>query len=626
MSRSSMRKIFFLFCLLCIAGFHSLAAGPKISYYILEDKERTLPATQALDLFQEGKYTLQADHQFNPGFTRSVYWLAVKADSAALTDSLVLVIGQTVINKIEFYAVARGQVQLQLKTGDHYPYKQRPLQTPEFCFPLSKHCDLYLLRIDKHNESLQLTFDTLDPGAFISFQSTNSFITGGLTGVIILLLIFGLYLSFITRRKIYIFYLLYITSGWFWVLSDLGYGFKYIWPESIWFASRSRPLFCDLTIALSLQYLIYYLGNIRSSMLKKLLRITSYAAFFFVGLWLLPIDVHEASQLAWVMLLSIPLLVVIYVILSFITLFSEARNKNIMALFYLGALIPLMTLTLVNILNHSGFINISGSILEHYGVPIGYVCEAIILTFGLAFRFNSYRLEKERLQLAIERHQTENAKALIDTEAKERQRIADELHDISGSMISAARLNIHSVLEKNFTADHDARLKLEKAEEALASVAVTVRNLSHALSPVMLQKLGFKKSVENIITFFNTSGKLRIEVLVVGFETYEPRNERLYTVLYSIIYELLNNTVKHSGASDAVIQLVEHEDSVTLIVEDNGKGMLKAFENTGTKGLSGIVSKINYFDGAIEFDNTDHGLVISIEIPIRHYEKTGDAG
>jgi signal transduction histidine kinase len=424
----------------------------------------------------------------------------------------------------------------------------------------------------------------------------------------------------ITGKRIYIFYLLYITAGWLWVISDLGYGFKYLWPGSTWFASRSRPVFSELTIALSLQYLVYYLGGIRKRWLKRSLFITSFIGLGFVLLWLIPVDVYEAKELSWVMLISIPLLTAVYVVLSLVTLSMEAYRRNVMALFYLGALVPLMLLVFVNILNHSGLLNISGSSLDHYGVAMGYVCEAIILTFGLVYRFNMYRLEKEKLQVAFERQQKENAKALIDTEGRERKRIADELHDIAGSMLSAAKLNISSIRENEALASEESRLKLNKAEEAITAVASSVRNLSHALSPVMLEKVGFNKSIEKVVSFFNSSRKIRIETVLTGFDTYDPSFEQEYTVLYGITYELLNNIVKHSQASNAILQLTEHDDSITLILEDNGSGLKEEFDKQNTKGLAGIISKINYFNGSIEFDSGNSGLTIAIEIPKRTYE------
>ncbi len=620
-----MRKhvaLFFSLLLLCVAA---VASAPKASYYILEDPTLKLQADEALLKFRQGKFTLQQTKQFNPGFTKSVYWLAVEVNETQHADSLRLVIGQTVINRIDFYSV-EDKVKLLYQTGDHFKYRHRPMLTVDYSFPLSNRSYLYLLRIDKHNESLQLTFDTFNIAGFISEETNNSLITGILSGIVILLLVIGLYLTLITRKRIYTFYLLYIASGWLWVLADLGVGFKYLWPDSTWFASRSRPVFATLTIALSLQYIIYYLGGLKSKILQRSLQGISLFALLFSLLMLIPVEVYNADLLSWVLLISIPATVFSYIVLSLLALTLEALRKNIMAMFYLGALIPLMLLTVISVLNHSGAIDISGTFLERYGVAIGYVCEAIILTFGLVYRFNNYRLEKERLQVDFERTQKENAKALLETEANERKRIADELHDIAGSMLSAAKLNITSIREKNLIPEAEAKLKLQKAEEAIEAVSGSVRNLSHALSPIMIDKIGFKRSVQNITSFFNSSGKINIETVVIGFDEINPENENIYSALYSIIYELVNNIVKHANASNAIIQLIEHDDSFILIAEDNGKGLEKEYDKQNTKGLNGIVSKINYFNGSIVLDNTGNGLIISIEIPKMPYEKKDSSG
>ncbi len=619
-----MRKFVALFftLFLCVTA---CAATPKVTYYILEDASLKLTADNALVQFEQSKFTLQRTKEFNPGFTKSVYWLAVEIDSNENADSLRLVIGQPVINQIDFYSVDNS-AKLMHQTGDLFPYSHRPMPTVDFSFPLSNKSHLYLLRIDKHNESLQLNYDTLDITNFISEETNISLITGLLTGIIVLLLVFGLYLTFITRKRVYIFYLLYIFSGWMWVLADQGFGFKYLWPDSTWLASRSRPLFCTLTIALSLQYVIYYLGGLKTNILEKLLLIISWISLLFTALLLIPIDVYNANIVSWVMLISVPAIVVAYVVLSLLALIIEASRKNVMALFYLGALIPLMLLTIVNVLNHTALINFSSLSLQRYGVAVGYVCEAIILTFGLVYQFNSYRVQKEKLQLDFEIHQKENAKALIETEATERKRIADELHDIAGSMLSAAKLNITSLREKNLIPGAEAKLKLEKAEEAIESVAGSVRNLSHALSPIMIDKIGFKKAIENITTFFNSSGKIDIEVEIIGFEQYQASLDNIYSAVYSIIYELVNNIVKHANASHALIQLIEHDNCITLIIEDNGKGLSSEYDKQNTKGHNGVISKINYFNGSIMLENTSQGLIISIEIPKALYEKKNSSG
>jgi signal transduction histidine kinase len=249
--------------------------------------------------------------------------------------------------------------------------------------------------------------------------------------------------------------------------------------------------------------------------------------------------------------------------------------------------------------------------------------EAVILTFGLAYRFNSYKKEREQLLINLNQQQAKYAKAIITTQESERRQLADQLHDVAGSLLSAAKLNLSSIREKNYLTDADARAKLIQAEEAVTSISEMLRNLSHAISAVMLDKVGIKQAVEKIGTIFKTSGKLNVEIEVLGFDRRQPELNEKYSVLYGILYELINNIVKHARASHALVQLIEHEDSIVLIVEDNGRGLDKSILTTSaTHGLAAMKSKIHYLNGAIVFDNAvPNGLIVTIEIPKTNDDK-----
>jgi len=133
-------------------------------------------------------------------------------------------------------------------------------------------------------------------------------------------------------------------------------------------------------------------------------------------------------------------------------------------------------------------------------------------------------------------------------------------------------------------------------------VSEIVRNLSHALSPVMLEKVGFKTSLEKIAAIVNASGKIQVSLLMTGFEKYNPRLNGYYNALYGIIYELLNNIIKHAGAKHVLLQVTEHVDCFTLIAEGEGFGMAVPEETAVQNlGFAGIRPKVNYFKGLMTF-------------------------
>ena len=231
-------------------------------FYFYEDSSKRLTEKSALSLYQQGKFVKPATQELNIGFTRSVFWLGYVNDTELPTDSLLLFIGHHHINRIHFYYATNDSIRLQWITGDYYPFNQRPVNATGFYFPINKK-GFYLARIDKSNESLQLSFALSSRLAMLSAESRQTTMMAIFTGMILLMIIFGIYLFIISRDKIYIYYVLYIASGWLWVLANAGYGFQYLWPHMPWFASKARPVFALAPLIFSMLFLLKYIGGIR---------------------------------------------------------------------------------------------------------------------------------------------------------------------------------------------------------------------------------------------------------------------------------------------------------------------------------------------------------------------------
>jgi two-component system, sensor histidine kinase LadS len=614
-----MKYYFFLFSILTLffVGCQPETKNvDKTDYFIFEDSTQKINSQEAWQIFKTQDFRKQNSHSFNPGFTTSNFWVVVKPGSEA-RGAQELEIGTSQINHIEFYQIENDKPVVKYITGDHYPYSTRPVSTLNFNFPVVQN-NIYLLKIDKRNESLQLTFVTKPEKDFVNETIQSSLVIGIFSGVIILMLIFGIYLFIISREFVYLFYVLYVTFGWIYVLANLGYGYKYLWPDIPFFSARARPLSALFTIGLSLNFLEYYAGKPEYRWLQRTVRILTLVSYFLAFLGLLPGRLElKSSTLGYYWQALIPALVGVYLICILTTLIQKIANKNRMAIFYLLSITPIAVFTTIQLTYYSGGVNISSAFWKNYGTATGYVMEAVILTFGLVYRFNNYRLEKEQLLIRMNQQQIKYTKAIITTQETERRQLADQLHDVAGSLLSAAKLNLSSIREKNLITNPDAQRKLETAEYAVTDISEMLRNLSHAISPVMLDKIGFKQSVEKIATIFNASDKIKVETEIVGFEEDQPSMHEKYSVLYGILYELLNNISKHAQATNALIQLVEHDESVVLMVEDNGKGLnITESEDSKTHGLAAIRSKIHYLNGNIIFDKAlPTGLIVTIEIP-----------
>ncbi len=598
----------------------SLSAQPGIDYFsIYEDSSKQLTGQTAFRLYEKGQFKKAGKTSVNEGFTRSVFWLAYQNNRDRPLDSLLLFIGHHHINRIHLYFVKDSLAVLQWLTGDYYPFSQRPVNATGFYFPVTAK-GIYLARIDKSNESLQLSFRLVTPVRALRGEADSKFILFLFTGMILLLVLFGLYLFLISRDRLYIWYTLYISAGWLWVLSNAGLGFEYLWPELPWFASKARPVFAITPLIFSMLFLESYIGGIRNQMTKKTIRVMNVLLTICIGFILLFNENGYQSRWWFYIQYLIPLLSLVYIFILLTVLILASVRGNKLALFYLAAILVLMITGIMQVSFSLGTLDHYAGFFGTFGLAIGYVAEAIILTAGLVYRFNRYRLDKESLLVEINKRQSENTRIMMEVQEAERSQVATQLHDVAGSLLSAARLNLSSLREKGMVNNEKAVIHLERSEEAVSMVADMVRNLSHALSPVMIEQVGFKTSLEKVIAIFNASGKIHIGLLVMGFEKYHPEFNNYYNALYSIIYELLNNIVKHSGASHALIQVTEHTGLFTLIAEDDGAGFDPVHQSERQSlGIAGIQSKITYLNGSIAFDkNEPQGLIVTIEIPTTH--------
>ncbi len=248
-----------------------------------------------------------------------------------------------------------------------------------------------------------------------------------------------------------------------------------------------------------------------------------------------------------------------------------------------------------------------------YGIIIGFTALTILL-LALYLRIRQTR-SRQRIEQMEKQRDLELMRNAMEAEENERRKIADQLHDEVSAMLALASLNVSSTLEKG-RGDEQADKKLQKTRAILLSVTNTIRDLSHRLTPLMIEKFGFRKAIEDLVETVNLSEKIKMEAVVIGFGDTGKYQPSFLNDLYRIIQELLHNVIKHANASRAMMELVEHEQHISLMVEDNGVGMDQAKQMKG-KGLDTIQSKIAYLKGRMEIEQKeDKGTLITIEIKI----------
>ncbi|RYD87088.1 MAG: hypothetical protein EOP54_29335 [Sphingobacteriales bacterium] len=207
-------------------------------------------------------------------------------------------------------------------------------------------------------------------------------------------------------------------------------------------------------------------------------------------------------------------------------------------------------------------------ILAMVGVFI-FVSAFIIYSVRNQNRLLRQRQEFQQAQIA---HQKELLRATIEMQEAERKRIGQDLHDDVGTTISGLRLLIE--MFKPTGADDDGFKDFTRSSKTIIDKIVKdVRNISHNLSPTTLRYYGLAAAIMEHCGIINQSGKLSISFENDAEQELSEFHINTATALYRVLEELLNNTIKHSGASRASIGIKREADHLLFSYSDNGKGL-----------------------------------------------------
>lgn len=208
-------------------------------------------------------------------------------------------------------------------------------------------------------------------------------------------------------------------------------------------------------------------------------------------------------------------------------------------------------------------------------------------------------LEKEKENIAL--------RSLMAGEEKERSRIAKELHDGIGSLLAASKMHASKLHADNSESNQTLLTLLDNASKE-------TRRISHNLLPESLMNKGLDVALQDFISSINESQLLKANYQSINLSSTLPQSMQLS--IYRIVQELLNNIIKHSEATEALVQLNQNKNKLIITVEDNGKGFAFDTSNKGI-GLQNIESRLSLLNGKIEVDSKDTlGTSVYIEFEL----------
>lgn len=234
----------------------------------------------------------------------------------------------------------------------------------------------------------------------------------------------------------------------------------------------------------------------------------------------------------------------------------------------------------------------------------------IFILISVFLWFNRRRLKQENLfQQELTEQQKMQASAIMITQEQERKRIAEDLHDSLGQLLSTVKINLQTLPEEQ-------KKYYEKSLQLLNQASSEIRNISFNLMPQTLEDAGLIPALYELAEKIKDSSLYDVMVQVHGLDKSEFDKQTEFNI-YRIVQEAVNNIIKHANAKEINIQLVKLDETISIMIEDDGKGFDPVQIKMSGRGLRNITARSEWLHGHITIDSTPgRGTTIFIEIPI----------
>lgn len=264
------------------------------------------------------------------------------------------------------------------------------------------------------------------------------------------------------------------------------------------------------------------------------------------------------------------------------------------------------------------FIELFDVLSNNENIQDAFISSWMAVVISLLMFFGAFYIRRIfQLQNKIDAERKENEakvlRAVIKTEEQERHRFAKELHDGLGPILSSIKMT-NSALNKAVENPNNQQIA-RKTDHAINEAIVTIKEISNKLSPHVLERYGLEKAIKTFMEGITLTNQYQIQLNCQLSEKRFGFNVEL--IVYRIIGELINNTIKHASASKIDISLLHHQQKLKLMYRDNGVGFSTETQYVKGMGLENIHSRVKSLNGTIEMNHKkNQGFYLKVEIPI----------
>jgi two-component system NarL family sensor kinase len=244
---------------------------------------------------------------------------------------------------------------------------------------------------------------------------------------------------------------------------------------------------------------------------------------------------------------------------------------------------------------------------------------SLLLTFTVVAGYLFYRNDKrskalhyqQELKNIHQSHQIKLTRAMLQGQDEERKRVARDLHDGLGGMLSVVKINLSGFAANTSSIQGN---NLDPVINLLDESITELRSIARNMMPASLLRLGLEVSLKDLCESMMSESFI-IDFQYLAVSDTIPLDEQM--TIYRIIQELLNNVVKHADAKNVLLQCSQHKDNFMITIEDDGKGFNPGciHEKNGL-GINNIKTRVAYLNGNLEIQSSEHirGTTIHIEL------------
>lgn len=206
--------------------------------------------------------------------------------------------------------------------------------------------------------------------------------------------------------------------------------------------------------------------------------------------------------------------------------------------------------------------------------------------------------------------------AVTGTQEREREAIAQDLHDGTGQNLASALVNLEMALDEGGSSQ-DARDYIESASSSIDSVLKHLLDLSTSLHPPVLDGLGLQEALRNLVRRMSACNHIDFRLITNGDEGDLPGEVKIS--LYRIVQEALSNIIKHPGVKEAIVTFNRNEDGIDLMITGDASGF-DGYTRHDEKihlGLVNVRERAEQTGGTFDGQCSDQGISIKVHVPTK---------